>query len=75
MWRDPCGFESRPEHQFRSDPSGIFFARLRRLTDKPLTIISILSFGALMLLGLMGFVYGFLGADPHGASFLPWVAR
>lgn len=47
------------------------------LTTLPgcLTIISILSFGALMLLGLMWFVYGFLGADPHGASSLPWVAR
>ena len=25
IWRDPCGFESRPEHQFRSDKLRIFF--------------------------------------------------
>ena len=37
-----------------------------------LTLVCILSFGALVLLGLMWFVYGFLGAEPKGAASLPW---
>lgn len=37
-----------------------------------LTLVCILSFGALVLLGLMWFVYGFLGANPKDTPSLPW---
>ena len=38
-----------------------------------LTVVSILSFGALLLLGIMWFVYGFLGANPKDTPSLPWM--
>ena len=37
-----------------------------------MTLVCILSFGALLLLCIMWFVYGFLGADPKDMPSLPW---
>ena len=45
---------------------------------KPIGCVSILLtvvFGALVLLGLMWFVYGYLGAKPSDTSSLPWMMR
>ena len=45
---------------------------------KPIGCVSILLtvvFGALVLLGLMWFVYGCLGAKPSDTSSLPWMMR
>ena len=45
---------------------------------KPIGCVSILLtvvFGALVLLGLMWFVYGYLGAKPSDTPSLPWVGR
>ena len=47
-------------------------------STKPIGCVSILLtvvFGALLLLGLMWFVYGYLGAKPSDTSSLPWVGR
>ena len=40
-----------------------------------LSMIFFLAFGALLLLGLMWFVYGFLGAEPSATSQLPWALK
>ena len=45
---------------------------------KPIGCVSMLMtvvFGALVLLGLMWFVYGYLGAKPSDTPSLPWVGR
>ena len=45
---------------------------------KPIGCVSILMtvvFGALVLLGLMWFVYGYLGAKPSDAPSLPWMVK
>lgn len=45
---------------------------------KPIGCVSILLtvvFGALVLLGLMWFVYGYLGAKPSDAPSLPWMVK
>ena len=45
---------------------------------KPIGCVSILLtvvFGALVLLGLMWFVYGYLGAKPSDGPSLPWMMR
>ena len=45
---------------------------------KPIGCVSILMtvvFGALVLLGLMWFVYGCLGAKPSDTPSLPWMMR
>lgn len=45
---------------------------------KPIGCVSILLtvvFGALVLLGLMWFVYGCLGAKPSDAPSLPWMVK
>ena len=39
------------------------------------SVVLVLTFGAILLLGLMGFVYGFLGAEPMAMPQLPWVLQ
>ena len=40
-----------------------------------LSVVLFLTFGAILLLGLMWFVYGFLGAEPSATPQLPWVLQ
>ena len=40
-----------------------------------LSVVLVLTFGAILLLGLMGFVYGILGAEPMAMPQLPWVLQ
>ena len=64
-----------PANELKSDKEVL------EMMDNPLTlpgclsVVLVLTFGAILLLGLMWFVYGFLGAEPSATPLLPWVLQ
>lgn len=68
-----CAYD--PGYSSKSDKE--FEELMQDQTSLPGCLLAgfIITFGALLLLGLMWVVFGWLGADPDGMTLLPWMPR